>query len=60
MSPFTALSMLHCHLTRKQRLTEGEFDHAFDAITMFLEDCNNTKYRLQPSITDDTPKGEKE
>jgi len=53
MSPFTALSMLHCHLTRKQRLTEGEYEIAVDCIVTFLEDVNNTKYRLQPNVSTD-------
>lgn len=50
MSPFTALAMLHCHLTRKQRLTEGEYELAVDSVVTFLEDVNNTKYRLAPNI----------
>jgi len=43
--------MLHCHYTRKQRLTEGEYELAVDSLVGFLEDVNNTKYRLQPNVT---------
>jgi len=41
--------MLTCHIQKKVRLTEGEFDHAFDAIVALLEEANDSKYRLQPS-----------
>lgn len=49
--------MLHCHLTRKHQLTEGEYEHAVDCIVGFLEDVNNTRYRLLP---DPTPPNETE
>jgi len=53
MTPFTALMMLKCHIDKKVRLTEGEFEQAFDQIVALLEEANDCKYRLQPDITNE-------
>jgi len=53
MTPFTAIAMLVMHTEKKCRLTEGEFELAFDTILSLLEEANNNKYRLQPDITNE-------
>jgi len=53
MTTFTAVAMLVCHVEKKTRLTEGEFELAFDAVLDLLERANNEKYRLQPDITNE-------
>jgi len=45
--------MLKCHIDKKVRLTEGEFEQAFDQIVALLEEANDCKYRLQPDITNE-------
>jgi len=45
--------MLVMHTEKKCRLTEGEFELAFDTILSLLEEANNNKYRLQPDITNE-------
>jgi len=51
MTIFMAVAMLVTHVAKKTRLTEGEFEAAFDAVLQLLEQANNEKYRLQPDIT---------
>jgi len=51
MTIFMAVAMLVTHVAKKIRLTEGEFEAAFDAVLDLLEQANNEKYRLQPDIT---------
>lgn len=45
-SPFMALQMLHAFRLKRVVLTREVYDECFDAITVFLERCNNEQHRL--------------
>lgn len=49
MSPLIAVTQLIAFRRGMVGMTQGAFDEAFDAITGFLEQCNNETYRLIPS-----------
>jgi len=49
MSPLLAVSQLIAFRKGLVGMTQGAYDEAFDAITGFLERCNNETYRLIPS-----------
>lgn len=47
MSPFLAVSVLSVFKRGRLQLTQEQFDEAFEAITAFLEECNDERFRLK-------------